>query len=1274
MADGRIVIETELDEKGIESGLKDLEKSLKDLGGLSDVFKTLGNSTNAFSKAFGTLGKVMSSTTALAVAGITTVVVGFNKLYEVSKQNFIENIQKIGNVLKPVAQIIENLSSEMLQVFSSITGFEFSFSSLISEAIEFESAMARVSSIMGVAGDGIKELSNSAREWGASTRYSAVEISEAYKYMGMAGFSLQESLSSVGDILNLTTIGATQLGIASDIVTDGLTALGMSADQAGNFVDYMASTITRSNTDVEMMGETLKYAGSVAGTLGVSMDDLSVAIGLMANSSVKASQAGTSMRTLLSNLSAPTETVASAMQEYGISLVTASDGSVDLDKTLRGLRGSLKSLPLTEQAAACKALAGKTGMTGLLAIVNATDEAYESLTNSVQNSTETVSYWNENLGQVGITGKECSDRIENLKEVLSETEYLGAAFNMTTQDMALALQVLGSDAKITSENVQDLFNVLSAMKDPNKSQAKIMKALGLTYRELGDDAFGYSETCSMIDSSIIGLTHSQKKQIKSQLDSNMSLEEANKVLKKYNLTAQSTSTGQIDFMANLKQLRTKFKDMDEATRKSTLRNLGLSSSLDEINEICNMSDKTFDMYCKNLELATGLSEKMAKAMDETTKNSLLILSSALTDVGIELFENLKSSIVGTTDALSEFFTIWRTGDLEGKGEATYSFDNFKLAIDNLLQTIKNADISGAIGEAINSAVTFITQGGLGGILSIGGEIIHQICQGIIQNKGSIEEGISSTINQIATFITENAGEIKEAGKVILDALSKGIQDNKNEIRNALEAVTGAMNEWVRSSTQIKALTGEFADIFVNSFIDNMTSKLGGKTEELGNAFGSIFTPSETPDWSWLGNIWDSITGWFTGQAHADEFSEVGSQIGTQITEGVKMRMDENGNVVYQSAQNTGQQAAKGITEGAKEGMSELGTTLSDGFNQAVSSMTTSASQITGVTDTIRTSFVGISNIINNQMSNARNVFTSQCLSMAAVARNQMPAVANSVRTQFLNVSNIINNQMSNARNIFTEKCLSMAAVARNQCPAIATSFRTNFLNITNIIRNQMSATRDFFTSKCLSMAAVARNQANSITQSFQTCADGAYSIGLAIGDGLKSGIAVSGASAVAQAQSIALQVASAMKSALDINSPSKVTTEIGEFTTEGLIVGMDNKQRELEQTVSVNAEKMTEQLRAGADVTHLANSLKSTVDLERAEVSARVVTNSSNGGLNKSSIDEVLNKLDDINYNLSNLEGDVYLDGDKVGKKVAPSVKKYNEVDSDNMKRLEGKW
>ena len=131
-----------------------------------------------------------------------------------------------------------------------------------------------------------------------------------------------------------------------------------------------------------------------------------------------------------------------------------------------------------------------------------------------------------------------------------------------------------------------------------------------------------------------------------------------------------------------------------------------------------------------------------------------------------------------------------------------------------------------------------------------------------------------------------------------------------------------------------------------------------------------------------------------------------------------------------------------------------------------------------------------------------------------------------------------------------------------------------------------------------------------------------------------------------------------MKSALDINSPSKVTTEIGEFTTEGLIVGMDNKQSDLVKSVKYNMSDM-------------ASRLKTAVNLETAKVSARVITSTQSSYINSSNYND---KFDRVIEAIENMEGDIYMDGDKVGKKVAPSVKKYNEIDSDNMKRLEGRW
>lgn len=198
MADGKVVIETDLDSKGIEKGLGDLEKKFESLGKnnslntLGDIFDTLTNKSTLFGKTFNIASSLVSSSAALAVSSVVALVAGFAKLYEASKQNFVDNLQKIGSVLEPVIDVVKRLGQEMATVFTNVTGFEFSFSSLITEAIEFESTMASVAAVMGATGDGISQITMTAREFGATTRYSATQVAEAFTYMGKQTCSVVE--------------------------------------------------------------------------------------------------------------------------------------------------------------------------------------------------------------------------------------------------------------------------------------------------------------------------------------------------------------------------------------------------------------------------------------------------------------------------------------------------------------------------------------------------------------------------------------------------------------------------------------------------------------------------------------------------------------------------------------------------------------------------------------------------------------------------------------------------------------------------------------------------------------------------------------------------------------------------------------------------------------------------------------------------------------------------------------------------------------------------
>lgn len=1013
----------------------------------------------------------------------------------------------------------------------------------------------------------------------------------------------------------------------------------------------------------------MKYAGSVAGTLGVSMDDLSVAIGLMANSSVKGSRAGTAMRTLLANLSAPTETVAKAMDKYGIGLVTAKDGSVDLDKTLRNLRSSLKSLPLVEQAAACKDLAGKTGMTGLLSIVNATDDAYDSLTDSVQNSTQTVSYWNQNLGEAGVTGKECSKRINNLKEVLSQTEYLGAAFNMTTQDMALALQVLGSDAKVTTKNVEDLFGVLDAMRDPTQSQKKIFKELGLSYREIKDDAFDYSATCDMINENTKGIVDSSKglKNVVSkndlikQLYPNMSLEKANEVLKKYGMTAKTQSTGQIDLIANLKELRSAFSGMDQATREQTLSNLGLSDSLSEINEVCGLSDEQFDKYCKNLELVTGLSEKMSQTMDETTKYYLLVLSSALQDVAIQGFEFLKPSIQSAADALAKFFTVWRSGNEKGNtkdGQALYTFDNFKKALDNLLGYIRNADISGAIQQAFSGINTFITKGGLSRVLAIGKEIIHQICQGIIKSKGDIREGISSAIKQISQFVKDVAPEVEEAGKVILDALRDGIKNNSDNIHDALDAVASAMNSWVEGSEQIKSLTGSFADIFIDSFIENIEDRFIGRASE----------------------IWNAMTSWITGSNYSIDFLSLFSTSLGMPNFLFKSNKDFLGKIIQWGTGKTYADEKTGNEKPLNTSSNKINTKLSSMDANEIKALQTqlTALQTTAqsVSNSISQAFTSLQNNLRTSLVGCANIARNQFVSISNVARNQCLNVSNIVRNQFLSISNIIRNQITNARNVVTSQMISMKNVISTQVSEARNKLTSQMISIRNVSRTQITLARNAVTSQMISMKRVITTQSREARNNFtrqmismkNVARTQSREIGQQMANGVTQGIQSGTARAVSAARSLVNQVNAEMKKTAKINSPSKVTTDYGEYMDEGLIVGMKNK---AEQVYAVARDVTSE----------MQNAMKMAVQSETTKFSLEASSNSNLkivNSVSNNTVKEIANSLGETlketieGINDRPIQVEANMDKTKVVDIIAQPVQQKNKKIEKRKNRLEG--
>ena len=389
---------------------------------------------------------------------------GSAKLAEVSAK-----AEKIGTSATDAGQ-------KMLPITAAVTGLG---TAAVKTASDFDSSMSNVAAISGSSSEDMEKLRERAREMGAQTKFSAKEAGDAMGYMAMAGWKTNDMLTSIEGVMNLAAASGEDLAKTSDIITDAMTAYGLAADESTNgianathFSDVLAKASSSANTNVSMMGETFKYIAPVAGALGYSIEDSAVAIGLMANSGIKASQAGTQLRASLTNMIKPSKAVGDAMEaagfyatetatkidqskidkqmirvqkatlaadkaqqsyndavsKYGVESTEATNAAATLEikqselknanetlaqlqegttdtvrlynKALQNEDGSMKSLKKTmdflretmggmteaEQTQVATAVFGKEAMSGMLAIINASDKDYQKLIENIDNA------------------------------------------------------------------------------------------------------------------------------------------------------------------------------------------------------------------------------------------------------------------------------------------------------------------------------------------------------------------------------------------------------------------------------------------------------------------------------------------------------------------------------------------------------------------------------------------------------------------------------------------------------------------------------------------------------------------------------------------------------------------------------------------------------------------------------------------------------------------------------------------------------------------------
>lgn len=294
----------------------------------------------------------------------------------------LQKIAATGEKWKEVGGNIENAGKKLLPVTATVTALG---TASVKTAADFESSMSKVAAVSGASGKELEDLTKKAREMGSKTKFSASEAAEAMNYMAMAGWKTEDMLSGIEGVMNLAAASGEDLATTSDIVTDALTAFGLSAQDSGHFADVLAAASSNANTNVSMMGETFKYCAPIAGALGFSVEDTAEAIGLMANAGIKSTQAGTSLRTIMTNLSGEVKICGENIGEVTVATTNADGSMRDLSDILADCRTAFSGLSESEKAAAAESLVGKNAMSGFLALMNAGEGDIAKLSGAIDN-------------------------------------------------------------------------------------------------------------------------------------------------------------------------------------------------------------------------------------------------------------------------------------------------------------------------------------------------------------------------------------------------------------------------------------------------------------------------------------------------------------------------------------------------------------------------------------------------------------------------------------------------------------------------------------------------------------------------------------------------------------------------------------------------------------------------------------------------------------------------------------------------------------------------
>lgn len=1096
------------------------------------------------------------------------------------------------------------------KAFDTIAGGAKSLvSSVVSTGMAFESSMSNVQALSGATGADFEALSAKAQEMGAKTKFSASEAADAMGYMAMAGWNAKDMLNGIEGVMNLAAASGEDLASVSDIVTDAMTAFGLAADgttkgvaNATYFADTLAATAASANTNVGLMGETFKYVGTMAGSLGYSIEDVSLAIGLMANRGLKGSMAGTSLNSVMTRLATNTSGAREAIEKLGVKFYDSSGNARALGDVMTELRDATKGMNNEQKTALANTVAGMEAQKGLLAILNATDDEYNSLADSIKNST-------------GAAQKQADVKMDNLYGDVTrlKSAWDGLSIKIYTAVNALGKSKdgLGSMRSVvqsvtdivnkTADAVENLSNVyassglsgvvaevnkmLSGTSDGVKNVGAAIAGIGAV---VGANAFFSSGTWSAVSKGISVVNGGFGGLVSSVASS----------AKGFKKSASSFLPFEVNIRKSIASMRSDFRQsskwissLGEATSQSlqavssrfATTGGNVKSALDGISgHVRSFGDNLArNMWDKVNNITTPLKQMSQKAstilkpfsmVGSVVGKALSTVAGAAVNLGAKTASGLTKIMGLALKALMPAALV--AAALAGIG---LLYSQFGTQIDQMLsmaQTKGPQIITNLVNGISSRLPELIQQGGklvsglldtitanLPAVLNGGVTLVQSLVSGLISALPSLATSATNMISTLLVGIASALPSLIVSGMQLLLALAQGIANNlPTLINSAVTAISTFAQGFIQNLPTILTLAAQIIGTLAQGLISAIPQLISAIPQVVSSMIDTIMST----DWlavgsqivsaigegifgglagigGKIGNFFGSISDWFAG----------GEKGGESVTSGSVSSINAGIPQVSSAATSMGTAATSGVASGMQ---SSTGTVTSAAQSVVTSATNTfSAASGTAMTagssigQSLSSGLQGSVGSINNVASTAMNGFNASLNTGGATAVSNAGKIARNIVTAFK--------------------------------PAITgarTSGRTIGQNFASAISSKSGA-----------VSGASRRLVSAVRSALSNVST--YQYGVYIGQGLANGIWSQLGNVRAAANALVAQAERAIRAKAMIHSPSKLTYQLGKYFGEGFTNGIKNLTKDAwkaaSDLVSIPAVNVPQMALAGWDTT-----------------------------------------------------------------------------------------